>query len=350
MGLGDQLYILILALLLWSGPAHGHSHGGGGHDDHGECGEVEGDPDTYDTNLHIAAAFIVFAASIVGAMLPVISSYVPCLRRNQSGMEMLSSFGFGVVISTAFVHMIPPAITTLNNKCLGLNYEGVAMVIVLATIYLMQLLETELMIVLSKYTTGAKDMEAGVATPARSPELAHGHAHGVVSATPTDEESALRQKISVLIFEAGVAVHSVIVGVELGVSSGDEFPTLIVAICFHQFFEGVAVGSSALSAFSDMKTLSLSAFAYALTTPLGVVIGILISSSYSDTSPTALWVKGTFDAIAGGILVYTGIVELITYHYTINPDFHKKTFTGRGLNYMCLYLGSAAMAIIGKWA
>ncbi|KDO20938.1 hypothetical protein SPRG_14029 [Saprolegnia parasitica CBS 223.65] len=291
----------------------------------------------------------------MGSMLPVMSSYVPWLRSRATGMEMLSSFGFGVVISTAFVHMIPPAIATLNNRCLGLDYSGVAMVIVLATIYLMQLLETELVIALTKYTSDKTNdanhhvLESGiVSTPPRSPHV--GHSHGVIASGPSDEETAMRQKISVLIFEAGVAVHSIIIGIELGVSSGDEFTTILIAICFHQFFEGVAVGSSAVSAFSEMKTLALSALAYSLTTPVGVVIGILISSTYSDTSTTALWVKGTFDAIAGGILVYTGLVELVTYHYTTNSEFHKKTFTGRGLNYMCLYLGSAAMAIVGKWA
>ncbi|KAF0694323.1 hypothetical protein As57867_014742, partial [Aphanomyces stellatus] len=125
--------------------------------------------------------------------------------------------------------------------------------------------------------------------------------------------------------------------------------TLLVALSFHQFFEGVAVGTSSVSAFSSVRTSIYTAIGFSLTTPIGIAIGMAINGSYSDTSSASLWVRGTLDAIAGGILVYTGLVELLTYQYTINQEFHDKTQSTRSLTYVFLWLGAAAMAGVGYW-
>ncbi|KDO20023.1 hypothetical protein SPRG_14171 [Saprolegnia parasitica CBS 223.65] len=321
------------------------------------CGapmEMDGD---YDHPMHYAAVGIIFAASLLGSMLPVASSYVSCLRNGRRAIEVLNSFGFGVVIATAFIHMIPPAMASLSDPCLGVEYSGLAMVIVLATIYIMQLLETELVILMSRGNLVDEDaviLQSGKHSfgyaDHTSPELSgrglHAHSHGRLLAGNT----ALRQKITVAIFEVGVAIHSVIIGFELGVTSGATFTTLLIALCFHQFFEGIAVGTSAVSAFTSLRASLLTAVGYSITTPLGILAGILVSGSYSETSTVSLWVRGVLDAVAGGILVYTGLVELLTYQYTISPEFHARPTWGRTFNYTALYLGSAAMAVVGLYA
>lgn len=63
-------------------------------------------------------------------------------------------------------------------------------------------------------------------------EVGHSHAHGL---SLLDES---QRRISTYILEAGIAAHSVIIGVSLGVSSGAEFTGLLIALIFHQFFEG----------------------------------------------------------------------------------------------------------------
>lgn len=62
--------------------------------------------------------------------------------------------------------------------------------------------------------------------------LFHSHLQGL--ALPSDAQ----KRISTFILEAGVAAHSVIIGVTLGISSGSEFIGLLIALLFHQFFEG----------------------------------------------------------------------------------------------------------------
>jgi zinc transporter ZupT len=54
------------------------------------------------------------------------------------------------------------------------------------------------------------------------------------------QETKFQKRSSVALLEAGIAIHSVIIGFALGVSSGSEFIALLIALCFHQFFEGMS--------------------------------------------------------------------------------------------------------------
>jgi hypothetical protein len=44
--------------------------------------------------------------------------------------------------------------------------------------------------------------------------------------------------------------------------------------------------------------------------PIGIAVGLAISSSYNSQSSTTLAVEGILDAISAGILLYTGLVEV----------------------------------------
>ncbi|OQS03929.1 Zinc (Zn2)-Iron (Fe2) Permease (ZIP) Family [Thraustotheca clavata] len=300
-------------------------------EDSNPCGFVPGRDEDYNMALHVGAIFIILACSLAGSALPVLSQKFSCTKQMTFIMQFVNAFGVGVVISTALVHMLPPANEALNNECLNMSYSGLANVIAVVAVMLMQWLQTELTARLTTTTCveeGTPTVDAkGFESPSHHSEF---HSHGHIHASPVNPSS---RKISVLIFELGVAIHSVIIGLNLGVASGTTFTTLLTAICFHQFFEGVAVGSSALLAFDEMKSTLVTIVGFTLTTPVGIVIGIGISTTYSSTSTSALWVQGCLDALAGGILLYTGIVELLTNQYTNNPEFHAKSTSTRLFTY-----------------
>jgi solute carrier family 39 (zinc transporter), member 1/2/3 len=158
--------------------------------------------------------------------------------------------------------------------------------------------------------------------------------------------------VTLIIFELGVAFHSVIIGLALGVLAGPEFRTLLAALVFHQFFEGFALGN-ALIAVTPSKGLTAQAvLAYALSTPAGIALGIILRNTYNENSSSALLTQGVFDSVSAGTLLYTGIVQLLTYNMTISPKFAANGYSKGTVAtaFVSLYAGAAAMSVIGKWA
>ena len=85
-----------------------------------------------------------------------------------------------------------------------------------------------------------------------------------------------------------------------------------------------------------------------LTTPVGIAIGIGVSSTYKDNSPTALIVEGTFNALAAGILIYMALVDLLAEDF-MNPRVQKNVKIQLGTN-VSLLLGAGCMSVLAKWA
>ncbi|KAF8940467.1 Zinc/iron permease [Dissophora ornata] len=176
-------------------------------------------------------------------------------------------------------------------------------------------------------------------------EVGHSHAHGL---SLLDES---QRRISTYILEAGIAAHSVIIGVSLGVSTGSEFTGLLIALIFHQFFEGFALGARIADlAFATSYTHYILALIFSLTTPVGVAIGIGISSTYSPNSTSALLVEGIFDSISTGILLYMGYVNLLAIEFNLNGELRKESKKVKSLCFLALWLGAGVMAVIGRFA
>jgi len=143
--------------------------------------------------------------------------------------------------------------------------------------------------------------------------------------------------VAVLILEFGIIFHSLFIGFNLAVA-GDEFYTLYVVIIFHQLFEGLALGSRlADNPFLEKhKEIQFSmGFAYGFTTPIAIAIGLGVRTDYSPNSQTALVVNGIFDSISAGILIYTGLVDLMAREFLFLDA--EKPFRAWGT--MCLGAG-----------
>jgi zinc transporter 1/2/3 len=164
-------------------------------------------------------------------------------------------------------------------------------------------------------------------------------------------KNSFRQQIAAfLILEFGVIFHSVVIGLNLGVA-GDEFDTLYPVLVFHQSFEGLGIGArmSAIP-FKPRSWLPwILCTAYGLTTPLAIAIGLGVRTTYNPNSYTANVVSGVLDATSAGILIYTGLVELLARDFLFNPMRSKDN---RRLAFMvvCVLLGAGLMALLGKWA
>lgn len=147
-------------------------------------------------------------------------------------------------------------------------------------------------------------------------EKAEKNGSDVETASVVSNHEATAQIIGVAILEFGVVVHSVIIGLTLAVT--DELDTLLVVIIFHQMFEGLGLGTRL--AFLPLPPLLnwvpyAAGCLYAVCTPIGMAIGLGVRTTYSPESVTASIVSGILDSISSGILLYTGLVELLAHEF-----------------------------------
>ncbi|KLU82151.1 zinc-regulated transporter 1, partial [Magnaporthiopsis poae ATCC 64411] len=72
----------------------------------------------YDTTLHVFALGLVLLLSTLACAFPLISSNRSKGRRQSRIVFICQHFGTGVLIATAFVHLLPTAFISLTDPCL----------------------------------------------------------------------------------------------------------------------------------------------------------------------------------------------------------------------------------------
>ncbi|KAG8783394.1 high-affinity Zn(2+) transporter zrt1 [Serendipita sp. 411] len=389
-------------------------------------------------SLRIAAIFIILISSAIGAFFPLFAKR--SLRLPRPVYEFAKYFGSGVIIATAFIHLLTPGFEALGSPCLtgAWTVYPWAAAISMSSVFFIFFIElfvfrwgtarlaksNDLQYDTHGHSYGVEGTHAAHGpepdelAPSRkskgdlnmgSPDHDHGHedhshqpphrsqgrGHSHVHSNAKGEhenvaEHALSQAVSILILEFGVIFHSFIIGMTLAVST--EFIPLLVVITFHQFFEGLGLAtrlahlvfpssSSArekhLKSERDIETAHstsptptpanqaqpasplpfmnhffpwIGAGAYCLTTPLGIAIGLAVQATYSPESATASIVSGVFDSFSSGILLYTGLVELLAHEFLFSRAMREKSTAQVAYAGGCMLLGAALMALLGRWA
>lgn len=166
------------------------------------------------------------------------------------------------------------------------------------------------------------------------------------------EAQRKKQLLQCLLLEAGILFHSVFIGMALSVATGTSFIVLLVAITFHQTFEGFALGSriSAIAFPSGSVKPWLMALAYGTTTPIGQAIGLGIHTLYDPASQSGLLMVGFMNAISSGLLLFAGLVELLAEDFLSDESY--VTLQGKRRLQACgsVVGGAALMALVGAWA
>jgi len=168
-----------------------------------------------------------------------------------------------------------------------------------------------------------------------------------------DSESYSAQLTAIFVLEFGVVFHSVFVGLTLAVASRSEFTTLYVVLVFHQTFEGLGLGSRLASVpwpRSKKWTPYFLAAGYSISTPVAIAIGLGVRESFSPGSQTTLIANGVFDSISAGILIYTGLVELMAHEFMFSNYMQRASIKTVMAAFITMCLGAGLMALLGKWA
>ncbi|TXT10571.1 hypothetical protein VHUM_02076 [Vanrija humicola] len=171
-----------------------------------------------------------------------------------------------------------------------------------------------------------------------------------LSQPPSNAEAAA-QLIAIGVLEFGIVLHSIIIGLTLAVS--DEFIVLFIVIVFHQMFEGPGLGSR-------LATLPLprsagwiryaGAILYAACTPVGIAVGLGLREGFNGNSGLFNAVSGILDSLSAGILIYTGLVELLAHEVLFNPRMMGASTRQLAYVLSCIALGAGLMALLAKWA
>ncbi|KAJ5899968.1 hypothetical protein N7495_004712 [Penicillium taxi] len=331
----------------------------------------------------ISAIFVIGIISSIATFFPVVAKRAPRLRIPLYVYLFAKYFGAGVIVATAFIHLLDPAYSEIGSgSCVGMtghwaDYAWCPAIVLtsLMIIFLMDFGAERW--VEKKYGLCRDDPEpimasaSGVEADA-DVHVHHDHdhapAHRVASRNRSDKtmkemeeaseiwseteiERSFQQQIAAfLILEFGVIFHSVIIGLNLGVT-GEEFDSLYPVLVFHQSFEGLGIGAR-MSSIPFREGSLLPWFlcaAYGLTTPVSIAIGLGVRTTYNSDSYTANVVSGVLDAISAGILIYTGLVELLARDFLFDPH-RTKDDKRLAFMIMSLLLGAGIMALLGKWA
>ncbi|KDQ19003.1 hypothetical protein BOTBODRAFT_28478 [Botryobasidium botryosum FD-172 SS1] len=333
-------------------------------------------------NLRVGAIFILLVTSGAGSLFPVLAARSKLLNVPVAIFEFAKYFGSGVIIATAFIHLLAPAFEALTSPCLTGVWQTYPWAPAISMMSVFAIFFVELAAFrwgssrLQKvggvhYDHHGHEQHAGATHAAHGPETttddipssskekstndlealrphAHNHEH---SHNRGDHSSALAQIVAVVILEFGVIFHSLFIGLTLAVDP--QFITLFVVIVFHQTFEGLGLGAR-LSQLRLPPSYSWApyggAIAYAMTTPLGLAIGLGVRQTYNPGSTTASIVSGVLDATSSGILLYTGLVELLAHEFLFNKEMHNASTAKVAYAGGCVVIGAGVMALLGRWA
>ncbi|CAO3655457.1 unnamed protein product [Mucor hiemalis] len=355
----------------------GHAHGSG------SC-EVEPMLD-YNLPMRIGSVFIIMVTSAVGIFAPIILYRIKPHTDGSVRDWILTAgkfFGTGVIIATAFIHMLPEALERFGSECLSEgwhSYHAFGGLFCMLASFALQIIE---LAALSNLDAIAK-RNADAAAAAHSTrtlnnsaeELADGklgeksgheinqhqhtseHEHNhtginedghVHSAGFLENDQSLRH-IGTLILEFGIVMHSIIIGITLGTTDSSSFNTLFIALIFHQFFEGIALGTRINDLqYKTWKKPIIMGVIFICMTPIGVAIGIGIRSTVNP--PASILAQAILDSLSAGILLYNAYVSLMSIEINHNTGFRQSSLIRKIYCFMCMYIGAGLMAVLGAWA
>ncbi|CAL5066307.1 unnamed protein product [Urochloa decumbens] len=340
--------------------------------------------------LKIAAFFSILVCGALGCCLPVLGRRVPALRADGDVFFLVKAFAAGVILATGFIHILPDAFEKLTSDCLPaggpwqdfpfagfgamVGAIGTLVVDTLATGYFTRIhfkdsAAAAAAAAVSAAAVGDEEKQQQEAAAAHAgggsddheghvhmhTHATHGHAHGsaalvaAVGGGDGDKEHALRHRVIAQVLELGIVVHSVIIGISLGASEDPStIKPLVVALSFHQMFEGMGLGGCIVQAKFKVRSIITMVLFFCLTTPVGILVGLGISSVYNENSPTALIVEGILNSVAAGILVYMALVDLLAEDF-MNPKVQSRGKLQLGIN-VSMLIGAGLMSMLAKWA
>ncbi|KAI8800419.1 Zinc/iron permease [Cladochytrium replicatum] len=337
-------------------------------------------------SLHIVSIFVLIATSFVGALLPLV--FTSHISKFGIGQKLAQMFSAGVVICTAFVHMLGPACALLASSCLpeivSHNYKAWAGVVVIFGLLLnhfIQVLIRQAKIVYARAHRVPSCYfvmldENGRPTMASTDStISAENAVCIVHDTCGNEEatydsSTKERQTAVSILAFAIVLHSIIAGIVMGFSDKSHFITHLIALSFSQIFQGIALLTFICDArFASPWPVAFMVFAFTCSTALGIAISIGVNKSSAVDLSAGNLAAGVLEAFSAGILLYDALVIVLAKDFTPRgSSFTTRSILGKlrskrevfrsgkgnsamvqAMQILALWFGGFVMAIVKIW-
>ncbi|KAK7199592.1 iron/zinc transporter protein-like protein [Novymonas esmeraldas] len=373
----------------------------------GERSLCEGFTGSYSLGLHIGALFLILGVSFLGTAIPILGKCIPWLVKYPFVFSVAKSAATGVLLSVSTIHLIFEGAEGFTEPCvpqLLKNYAPLYFLLALIAVLLMQALDMQLADIAERWMKAKmrEDEEAAAGTapenqpsdkyrelpaevevgpcgagakpdvtvaavdePERESDNAHElhrhrgeaveHGHQHLSVAPPRDMGAIRRVISAVCMEFGVTLHSLFVGLTVGLTTDDELKPLLVALVFHQLFEGMAMGSRLADAEFKGSLDIVLALVFAFSAPLGMAAATIAVS----VSPGAMSGGGfvsmiaVLDVFCGGILLYLAFTLLLGDFVADVKRYcgedQKYRLLKKAILFAAVWIGMGLMALVGNW-
>ncbi|KAK1440251.1 hypothetical protein QVD17_06076 [Tagetes erecta] len=319
------LFISLLLLLVLSATAHG----GDDHDD--DSGDVA-DPEKPNLRskslilVKIWCLIIVFFGTFIGGISPYF------LKWNEGFLILGTQFAGGVFLGTAMMHFLSDANETFENLT-SVEYPFAFMLACAG--YLLTMLADCLI----SYVY-AKQSNSDVEDQEENRNGKDGVTHPTIGVTSA---SSLGDSILLIV---ALCFHSVFEGIAIGIadSKADAWKALWT-ISLHKIFAAIAMGIALLRMIPDRPLLSCAsyAFAFGISSPIGVAIGIVIDATTQGR--VADWIFAISMGLACGVFIYVSINHLLRGYRSQKPSSvdtqHHKL--------VAVTLGLGVIAVVMIW-
>ncbi|XP_055831332.1 zinc transporter 2 [Solanum dulcamara] len=306
-----------------------NSHGGA--DDH------DSDVDA-NTNLRakglilvkIYCLIILFVTTFAGGVSPYF------YRWNEGFLLLGTQFAGGVFLGTSLMHFLSDSATTFGI----LTEKEYPFAFMLASAgYLLTMFSDCIILFVTKSVNESSESKVEVEEEGRSANIDEGH-----GTNPFLKTTSLGDTILLIL---ALCFHSIFEGIAVGVSATKaEAWRNLWTISLHKIFAAIAMGIALLRMIPKRPFLLTCgySFAFAISSPIGVGIGIAIDAT--SEGHAADWTYAISMGIACGVFIYVAINHLIAKGF--KPQ-NKCYFDTQFFKFIAVLLGVGVIAVVMIW-
>ncbi|KAK7261499.1 hypothetical protein RIF29_27812 [Crotalaria pallida] len=313
------------------------AHGGGGDDS---------DSGDESVNLHSKGLILVKIYCLIILLFSTFAGGVSpyFYRWNETFLLLGTQFAGGVFLGTAMMHFLSDSASTFGD--LTTKTYPFSFMLACSGYLLTMLGDCVVVFVTSNSEREAKVVELeGGRTPNEQEQEELSHHLALESTNPAFVKSSSLGDTILLIL--ALCFHSVFEGIAVGVSGtkGEAWRNLWT-ISLHKVFAAIGMGIALLRMLPKRPLVTTIAYslAFAISSPIGVGIGIAIDATTEGR--TADWLYAISMGIACGVFVYVAINHLISKGF--KPQ-RPSPFQSPWFKFLAVLSGVAVIAVVMIW-